>query len=62
MQARFGLEFPLVEASAEAVLASLDASLSTKLAAAIKGWRFTPYKDAGRAVPACFVNSFALTK
>jgi hypothetical protein len=29
---------------------------------AIKTWRYSPYKAGGAAVPACFVNAFALNK
>ena len=34
--------------------------LATKMAAAIRDWRYTTHKVDGRAVPACFVNSFQL--
>jgi eukaryotic-like serine/threonine-protein kinase len=33
---------------------------AASLASAIRGWRYTPYKANGVAVPACFVNSFTL--
>ena len=34
--------------------------LADKLASAIRDWRYTTHKIDGRAVPACFVNSFPL--
>jgi hypothetical protein len=34
--------------------------LADKMASAIREWRYTTYKLDGRAVPACFVNSFQL--
>ncbi|MBK9037498.1 MAG: protein kinase [Myxococcales bacterium] len=40
----------------------LTGEVADKLSSAIKTWRFTSYKDAGHAVPVCFVNTFALSK
>ena len=37
-------------------------TVATKLASAIKTWRFTTHKVDGKAVPACFVNTFAMAK
>jgi serine/threonine protein kinase len=44
------------------LLNKLSGDLSSKLSSSIKGWRFTPYKVNGKPSPACFVNTFALTK
>jgi serine/threonine protein kinase len=38
----------------------LTGEAATSLASAIKGWRYTTHKVDGKAVPACFVNSFTL--
>ncbi|HUQ03401.1 MAG TPA: protein kinase, partial [Kofleriaceae bacterium] len=38
----------------------LTGEAATSLAAAIKSWRYTTHKIDGKAVPACFVNSFTL--
>ena len=38
----------------------LSGDVASKLAAAIKTWRFTPHKLDGKPTPACFVNPFAL--
>jgi hypothetical protein len=40
----------------------LSGDLATKLQAAVKTFKFTPYKEAGKALPACFINTFALAK
>jgi eukaryotic-like serine/threonine-protein kinase len=40
------------------ILSKIPDDLKGKLTEAIRGWRYTPYKDGGVAVPACFVASF----
>src|SRR5262249_55598812 len=40
------------------VLTKLPEEARSLLERSIKGWRYTPYKDGGSAVPACFVASF----
>jgi hypothetical protein len=40
----------------------ITGDVATSLAAAIKTWRYTTHKVDGKAVPACFVNSFTLAK
>ncbi|MCB9571338.1 MAG: hypothetical protein H6709_04545 [Kofleriaceae bacterium] len=34
--------------------------IATKLAAALRGWRYAPYKQGGIATPACFATTFKL--
>ena len=38
----------------------LTGDVAEKLAAAIRGWRYTPHTVDGRGVPACFANTFQL--
>jgi hypothetical protein len=38
----------------------LTGEVAAAFAQAIRGWRYTPYRDGGVPTPACFVNSFAL--
>jgi serine/threonine protein kinase len=40
------------------VMSKIPDDLKAKLVTAIKQWRYTPYKQGGAAVPACFVASF----
>jgi hypothetical protein len=40
------------------MITKLERMTSLDLGNAIKGWRYAPYKQAGTAVPACFVVSF----
>jgi hypothetical protein len=44
--------------SAVSLLTRLERDLSSELTTTIKGWTYTPYKQQGAAVPACFVVSF----
>jgi serine/threonine protein kinase len=44
--------------SSVTMITKLERMTSLDLGNAIKGWRYAPYKQAGTAVPACFVVSF----
>ncbi len=40
------------------VITKVDRRTSNELVEALKGWKYTPYKNAGTAVPACFSVPF----
>ncbi|MEZ4402956.1 MAG: protein kinase [Kofleriaceae bacterium] len=44
------------------VINKVSDDVGAKLTQAIRSWRFTTYKQNGIAVPACFVNTFALAR